>query len=225
METTIYNNKYIKYKLKYLSLKNQQNGGACKKLTDEKYKKRPSPPYHANDCKGKIMNGNDQSQYISREDLNGVYHWKKLKNEYACDSAEEFYSQFKKYEPKYDNKDLLSKLDLVERDLLKSKIYLLYIGWKDVGNFIDDAWEEATIMMSKKLGKNEEDVYGNTEIMLYTEHKLFWSTIKGELPIEHRNIAITTDRRIIDIFTKYFDKSVLFPKDPDKPIIIKLHKL
>lgn len=38
----------------------------CQKMTQKKYKNRPSPPYPARPCCGKIMKGNDGFQYESR---------------------------------------------------------------------------------------------------------------------------------------------------------------
>lgn len=51
---------------------------SCKKVTLKKYTNRPSPPYHANDCKGKTLEGNDGAMYISIADKRGVYTWKCL---------------------------------------------------------------------------------------------------------------------------------------------------
>ncbi len=47
----------------------------CQKNTTRKYKERPSPPYHASDCKGKSMKGNDGTMYISKADAKGIYKW------------------------------------------------------------------------------------------------------------------------------------------------------
>ena len=47
----------------------------CKKVDTRKYKNRPSPPYHASECKGKSMKGNDGAMYISKADAKGVYKW------------------------------------------------------------------------------------------------------------------------------------------------------
>ena len=48
----------------------------CKRVTQKKYAKRPSPPFHANDCKGKTMEGNDGRTYRSVPDKRGVHTWK-----------------------------------------------------------------------------------------------------------------------------------------------------
>lgn len=48
----------------------------CTRLTLKKYTKRPSPPYHANECKGATKKGNDGRKYISVADARGVYTWK-----------------------------------------------------------------------------------------------------------------------------------------------------
>jgi hypothetical protein len=48
---------------------------ACVKIQTRKYKSRPSPPYHAQGCKGKMMKGNDGKKYKSVADSRGVYRW------------------------------------------------------------------------------------------------------------------------------------------------------
>lgn len=47
----------------------------CIALKTAKYKARPSPPYHAGDCKGKTLKGNDGRKYKSVADARGVYKW------------------------------------------------------------------------------------------------------------------------------------------------------
>lgn len=50
----------------------------CNKINDKKYIERPSPPYHANECKDMIKKGNDNYNYISIRDKNKVYKWEKM---------------------------------------------------------------------------------------------------------------------------------------------------
>lgn len=50
--------------------------GTCSRLTLKKYLDRPSPPYHAGDCKDKTLKGNDNKLYKSVPDKRGVYTWK-----------------------------------------------------------------------------------------------------------------------------------------------------
>ena len=52
---------------------------SCKRLTLKKYTSRPSPPFHAGECKGKTLKGNDGRQYKSVTDSHGVYTWKPVK--------------------------------------------------------------------------------------------------------------------------------------------------
>jgi hypothetical protein len=47
----------------------------CVAVKTKKYRERPSPPYHAGDCKGKTLKGNDGLQYKSVADGRGVYKW------------------------------------------------------------------------------------------------------------------------------------------------------
>jgi len=48
----------------------------CERVTLKKYANRPSPPYHAGDCKGKVLKGNDGASYKSVANSGGVYTWK-----------------------------------------------------------------------------------------------------------------------------------------------------
>ena len=45
----------------------------------KKYANRPSPPYPANECRNKMMTGNDGNIYASIPDKRGRFTWKKSK--------------------------------------------------------------------------------------------------------------------------------------------------
>jgi hypothetical protein len=47
----------------------------CKKMNTRKYLNRPSPPYPAAECPGKIMKGNDGNYYISQGSLFAPHRW------------------------------------------------------------------------------------------------------------------------------------------------------
>ncbi len=47
----------------------------CNKVTAKRYRTRPGPPYHAADCKGRKLRGNDGRLYVSEADSRGVYRW------------------------------------------------------------------------------------------------------------------------------------------------------
>jgi hypothetical protein len=47
----------------------------CVRMQTKKYRVRSSPPYHAGDCKGKTIKGNDGRRYKSVADACGVYKW------------------------------------------------------------------------------------------------------------------------------------------------------
>jgi hypothetical protein len=49
----------------------------CERVTLKKYTSRPSPPYHAGECKGKVLKGNNGLMYKSVE-RGGIYTWKPL---------------------------------------------------------------------------------------------------------------------------------------------------
>jgi hypothetical protein len=48
----------------------------CTRLTAKKYKNRPGPPYHAGDCKGQTLPGNNGRYFTSVPTAKGVYRWK-----------------------------------------------------------------------------------------------------------------------------------------------------
>lgn len=48
----------------------------CKPATEPKYKARPSPSCHAEDCAGKMLVGNDKQRiYLSQPDSRGIHKW------------------------------------------------------------------------------------------------------------------------------------------------------
>ena len=58
--------------------KPRDTANECAKMNTKKYLERPSPPYSANDCRGKVLIGNDGYQYISNPTTNGIYRWSKV---------------------------------------------------------------------------------------------------------------------------------------------------
>jgi hypothetical protein len=59
--------------------KSKETSNNCVKSSDKKYESRPSPPYPANECRGKVILGNDGDMYISKPTASGVYRWVKNK--------------------------------------------------------------------------------------------------------------------------------------------------
>ena len=184
----------------------------------KKYNKRPSPPVSAQDFPNEIKVGNDGKEYVSRSDKKGIFKWHKIN--YDVKTAYDYYMQLpqiyldKKF-IKYDIDNTLKKLKNIEKELKKHNIYLLYIRWKNVGNFIDNAWDEARLILSKKTNP--------TNFIFYTDNRMFWALHEGELSMQwdlDKQSKIITN----DIFTKEFKKSYIPPKNITKAMIIKLKK-
>lgn len=211
--------------------KKQKLPKTCIKIEDPKYKSRSSPPYHANDCPNVILEGNDENQYISMPDKNGVYHWKKIK---YGKNAEDYYSQFPDYtKPKYDIKSTLEKLDKIKKELEKHNIYLFFIGWKNVTWFIDYAWEDAEEMAkSTKLGKKImsdntnkfTSVFDKISFLFFTDHRIYWTRRNGEIFMQH-NILKKDKDVVIQIFKKYFGNKFVWDGKPQHAILIKVTDL
>lgn len=47
----------------------------CEEVKDKKYQARPSPPFHAKDCKGQTKKGRNGRSYLSKADAKGIYKW------------------------------------------------------------------------------------------------------------------------------------------------------
>lgn len=105
-----------------------KGGTRCKKINNPKYKNRPSPPYHAQDCKGKVLLGNDNKYYLSKSNNRGVYRWVKLSYK---NNPWQYYAQFDNIpKPKYSVKLTLKKLMKLRKELYKNKIYMPILNWK-----------------------------------------------------------------------------------------------
>ncbi len=201
-------------------------------MLKEKYLKRPSPPVSAQDNPNKLMKGNDENEYVSKPNKNGIYKWHKIiwKN-----TAEEYYMQFpenylnKKFY-KYDTTQLLKKFKKVASELKKNNILFLEIGWKNVYYFIDYAWEEAdkiTFFLKKKLNqkkrlmKNNDSFSKKSCFIFYTNKSLFWSKNTGEIDIKWD--LPKKDFEIVDkILKDVFGSKYIRPKNKNKAIIIKI---
>jgi hypothetical protein len=198
---------YIRYKPKYIQI-----AGACNISTD------------ANKCQCKIVIGDDNRKYISKPDKNNVYHWIKIKLPSECNTADEYFSQSVRF-PKYDIDDLLKKLKLVKKELLKSQIYLIHVGWKNVYESFDDASVEAVEKFLKKIELLNPDANNiEASLIFYTDYLLFSSPRAGKMPIV--TAVLEKHKKIVnDVFQKYFGKSYKEKKNKKKMAFIKLNKL
>jgi hypothetical protein len=53
---------------------------SCSKQETKKYKKRPSPPFSASDCKRKVKKGNNGKMFKSTPDKNNTFKWVAVKS-------------------------------------------------------------------------------------------------------------------------------------------------
>ncbi len=220
MHRVNYYEKYIRYRERYLLHKAtliKQQGGA--RVVDTK----SLPSHDPNKYKGDTKDGNDGHQYLSVADKNGTYHWKKLKEMDECKSANEYYSQFNKYVVLYDTKELVAKLSLVQKELEKSKIHMVSIGWTNVWDIKTNAQDDALDYLAEKLGIGHYDVL-DTSYMFYQDHGVYWSGVEGKMYIQH-NILKKDLPTVTTMFKKHFGDRFVEPLDSKKAIVIKLNKL
>lgn len=189
-------------------------------------KLRPSPSGHAKDHKWKILRGNDDNEYVSRPDKNGVYHWKKINP--SPMKALDFYKQILKPEKlkvKYSAAAFLKKARAAARDLKRRKIYFYHLPWGSIGNFIDNAWDDACYMVARIHGQDEYEVMENFSILFFTDFRVFWAErANGVVNVQHN--ILKKDREFIErTFRKHFGLRAKFPKSNAKTIDISIKNM
>ena len=76
--TNMFKNKYLKYKLKYLNLKNKLSGG-MEGTRRSSRTKQPSVKASKYEANYEMISDNDGEKYIALPDKKGVLRWKRLK--------------------------------------------------------------------------------------------------------------------------------------------------
>jgi hypothetical protein len=188
------------------------------KLTGNKNKERPVPPYRPEDCKDDILMGNDNHKYISKPNKDNIYKWIKYKEPEETTCPETFFKQFSDDIQKYKTTNTVTNLQEMQKELRNKDIYLFEIGWKDVWNYIDFAWEEAKKVEDKiknKINRNE------VSIMFYTKLALYRASVDGTLSLQH-NILKKDKKDVTEILHKYFGKKAKWNLSNSKVIDIKL---
>lgn len=117
---------------KYFIDYNMIGGSKCSKSTEAKYKKRPSPPYPANDCQGQKKKGNNGKMYESKPDKNNVYKWIIIKDKVGgrylknnSGSIKDFLKLFTNFNWKIDNNpkkynksEYKKELEIYEKEII-----------------------------------------------------------------------------------------------------------
>ena len=252
-----YNYLYRKYKTKYLQLKEKLMTGGDKRsdsLESEGWirkgkgwippppcigeplkRKTNLPPYNADQCKGNVVNGNDDKEYLSVKKSDGTYEWKLIKSMEETKSAAEYLSQLPGFKPKYDLTDVKKKLVRIKQELLANGIYLLDIGWDKIWNMNDYAWDDAMIMLDEdvkrgkikvKIPKDAISYYyllDTVSFLFYTDNRLYSSSIDGELFLQF-NILPKDRETVIKVFKKYFSKGFKWSGNKQDALLIDIIK-
>lgn len=148
------------------------------KLAD-KYSIRPSPPYHAHNFPNKIKIGNDENEYISKQDKNGIYKWVKIE---LKKSAEEYYKQFPNYKKSiYDSSFLTKKIKDLSKSLKKIGVTFYFVKWNECsqyGSRVDyECWSEnrnKDFPIFYDGWSENNDPSGN--YIVYFESRLYWDS-------------------------------------------------
>lgn len=186
---------------------------------------RNSPNEHAKDHKGEVLKGNDNDNYASIADKNGVYKWKKI-NEDMTNAIDKFKFWHTKEEVvelfKYDQKKIMQKLKSLKKELLKDGIHLYYLDymgkWYDGElHFIDYLWDEVMDLI-KDEGLGDDD----TVSFIFTDDIYLLRALQdGELIFQHSILSKDVDnlkktiKNIMNIEMDYSsNESIIFNIEP-----------
>nr|QYA18512.1 hypothetical protein KOM_12_243 [Clandestinovirus] len=187
------------------------------------------PSKEASKCKGKVRTGQDDGEYISEKDENGVYVWKKLKEMEEVDSPEAYWLQFPENKPpKYSVTETVTQLQEIGKLLEEYDIFMCRVGWKGVYNWLDTAWDVAcdTFKQNPRIAKLMKDA--NADEPEDVVSILFWSANLEYSAGKDRKLCLqhslqTKDVEIVkDLMTKRFGKRFQWDGERDSAIIIKL---
>jgi hypothetical protein len=187
-----------------------------KRLTDEKYTKRPSPPYHASAFPGKFKMGNDDYEYISKKDSNNVYKWVNVTNRKTPEEYWALLGKTRKAKYVIPSKTKMKKLT---NELLKNNIVLYYSKWTESHDYSDI--DDIVHSYMNKIGLKDTD---NISYIFYTENRLYDAKRTGLLRLDHM-IFKKDKKKVIEIFSEILGSDYKWTEKSTDNIIIKLHKI
>jgi hypothetical protein len=181
-------NKYIKYKSKYL--KNFQYGGNTTNYHP--------PLLDPNEFINEIMEGkdknDDENDYISKKDKDGIYKWFKI---IKGKTPKEYYQQFPKYiEEKYDTSFFFNNLKNFQKDLDKIGVTFYFIKW--------GIYNPTTTYADFKC---EIDL--TPDFILYSENNLFIDSCNNDSMYIQHDISEKKWKNVNKILKKYFPKKTI----------------
>ena len=151
----------------------------CKKVTQNKYLTRKSPPYHAGDCKGLVKKGKDGT-YVSKPDARGIYKWvlktakkakrSKINHTVKHNVAEATTEELKQMKQKYEVSFTGSKQKIAEG------------LWKIRGTLINDNdLHKLLPLLSGDMKKRAKDKLKDRIGKPITNHKGMWKEMPKPL--------------------------------------------
>lgn len=184
--------------------------------------KNHPPDIDAGKLPGQVKNGQDDELYLSVKNQNGKYIWKRIKRMSSTKTPEKYYAQFPDIKPLYNVEPTMKILKSIAAELLDNDIFFDIVGWPDVWDYTDAAWEaELSILRNDSavqdlLGisnnKKLQNPYTLNDIILKkisfifaTKNNIFWAKVRGTLPLQF-NILKQDKPIVVDIFRKYFGK-------------------
>lgn len=130
------------------------------------------PLFDPNTCKEYKMLGTDGRVYKPREEPEGNYRWRKIKEMHETNNSLEYYSQFEKlklYRTEAEMVKLSKMVKKLKDKLAKHKILLIILPWKNVYNSPSYEEEELFEHISGELNKD----YDKTSYIYTSEYYIF----------------------------------------------------
>ena len=150
--------------------------------------------------------------------MSKVVHW-------TGRSAESHFRSLESYKPpKFSKAEFMKKWARVRRMLRPHNIFCLKIGWANVWNFIDYAWEDAEEIVRKRMKmKGKYDALDHTSLLFYTDFGMYWALRNGELEIQHR-FRKEDKELIVQKFKQVFGTQFTWNGSKSRTMQIKLPK-
>lgn len=211
-----YYQKYLKYKTKYLFLEYKQFGAGNRKI--DKYISLLPP---AKKLKGKTITIDDKN-YLSVKQPDGTYIWILHKSMYASATAYDYFMQIPTLQVVYNLGPTLMKLKKIQEELAKQNILFYEIEWHvswDDGN-LDWNYFTETAVENGYMDYTSKGTYTKS-FLFFSNFRLFWATIDGELHIQHDILKKDIDE-IINIFRKHLGQKFVWNGKQEKTILVKI---
>lgn len=158
--------------------------------------------------------------------------WSRIKSALTCSTAEAYYDQLNDSPPPKalyvrNYQKFVTKFELLKKELAARDIIALRLGFKDIANYSDFAWETAqnkilssSIAVKQEITKRTK-LFERLSFLFYTDNNRFWALRNGELHLQH-NVRRKDKAVIVAALEKYFGSKFQWNGKATSAITLKI---